>query len=308
MSTHIKSLKLSNRLIAAPLAGLSDYAFRKIALNAGVGLVFSEMISAAGLSRHEKKTTYMTLIRDDTPIAIQIFGSNPTELACSAALLQNNGAAMIDINCGCPVPKVIKQGSGAALLKNIELLKNIIQAVRQAITIPLSIKIRSGWDKPNFIEVATMAWNEGVDLITLHPRTQKQGFSGRADWTHLKQLKSVSPIPICGSGDITEAADIDNMITTTQVDFVMIGRGLIGNPWIINEYLNSPHLVTSKIRLEALRHHCRLLAELYGEKKALFHIRKYITKYTKGLLNAGHYRQLATTISTIADFEKAYHE
>ena len=304
----IGNLELKNNIIAAPMAGFSDYPFRKLALEAGVGLVYSEMISATALYRKDKKTAAYADIRDDRPIALQIFGNRIEELVFAAQYVQDRGADIVDLNMGCPVPKVIKQSAGAALLKDLGHTAKVLEALRKVIKTPFTIKIRSGWEDINFLETAKIAEACGVDMITLHPRTRKQAYTGFAKWEYLKELKNSVKIPVCGSGDVKTAIDIEKMQKETGVDFVMVARGLIGNPWIISDYLKGKQELTEEARKKVLIRHFELLEQTVGEYKAVRLIRKYVSKYLKGVNNVAYYRTAVNSIQSTEEFMSLFGE
>ncbi len=273
----------------------------------GAGLVFSEMISAKGLIYAGARTR--ELLRsspEEQPLAIQLFGSEPEALAEATKLIRED-AELIDLNLGCPVNKVVRSGAGSALLKDPGQVKAIVRAVRAATDLPLTIKIRSGWDLQtvNFLEIGRIAEGEGVDAITLHPRTRNQGFSGHSDWDHIRQLKDALGIPVIGSGDITTPLEAVSMMDTTGCDAVMIGRASYGNPWLIRDTVRlfkgeSPHPPPSlqERKLAALTHH-DLQIEFAGERKALYEMRKHFCWYVRGLKGAASFRAAINQAATL---------
>jgi nifR3 family TIM-barrel protein len=221
------------------MAGITDLPYRRVMKAFGAALVFSEMVSANGVVRNGTRSLELVnSSADERPLAIQIFGDDPQQLADTAKLLEER-AELIDINCGCPVNKVIRSGAGSALMREPARIGKIVATVRKAVSVPLTIKIRAGWDHAtlNYLEVARIAATEGADAITLHPRTRSQGFSGKADWALIGDLKAELDIPVIGSGDILTAADAERMLSETGCDAVMIGRGGYGNPWLIRNIL-----------------------------------------------------------------------
>ncbi len=235
----IGSLKLINPIISAPMAGVSDLPYRLIMKRHGAALVFTEMISANGLFYNGQATRELLNSRfEEHPLGVQLFGDTPERLAEAVKQVENCGD-LIDLNLGCPVNKVIRSGAGSALLREPVKVARILSAVRRATSRPLTIKFRSGWDSDsiNFLEIARIAAAEGVDAVTLHPRTRAQMFGGQADWQHIKTLKEKLSVPVIGSGDLFSAECIKTMFEETGCDAVMVGRGGYGNPWIVTQAL-----------------------------------------------------------------------
>jgi tRNA-dihydrouridine synthase B len=233
----IRDVVIDPPLILAPVAGHTDSIFRQaIKSLGGCGLVVSELVSTEGMTRHQAKTEYLTRFEDaERPISIQIFGSDSARMAESAAMVEAMGADIVDINLGCPVKKVVKQGGGSNLLRELPLLEEIFTAVRKAIKAPLTVKIRSGWDHDsiNAVEVLKLAENCGVEALAIHGRTRSDLFSGRADWGIIARVKENARIPIIGNGDVFTPADARRMFQETGVDGIMLGRGVLSNPWLI---------------------------------------------------------------------------
>ncbi len=308
---QIKDLILPSPIILAPMAGITNLPYRRIMKSFGAGLVFSEMISANGMIRDGQKTQLLLKShQSESPLGIQLFGDDPTVLAQAAKMVADAGS-MIDINMGCPVKKVVRNGAGSALLQDPERVKNICKAVRNTYSGPLTIKIRSGWDEQsvNFLEVGKIAENEGVDAITLHARTRSQGFSGHSAWSQLAELKNALNIPVFGSGDIFTPEDGIKMFQETGCDAIMIGRGGYGNPWIIRQILDliegrkytTPD--PDEICLTALDHLDLHLAQ-FGEHKALLEMRKHMSWYARGLSGASHFRSALQQITTISQLQE----
>lgn len=295
---NLNNLTLDNPVFLAPMAGISDLPYRIIMKRFGAGLVYSEMVSAKGLIYSGEKTRdILRSTPEERPLAIQLFGSEPQDLAEATKLIEDDGE-LIDLNLGCPVNKVIRSGAGSALLKDPERVKQIVSAVRAATDKPLTIKIRSGWDLQtlNFLEIGRIAEGEGVNAITLHPRTRSQGFSGHSDWDHIRQLKESLNIPVIGSGDILTAQDAAKMMESTGCDAVMIGRGSYGNPWLIRDTVqllkgaaSLPEPSLQERKLTALTHH-DLQIHYAGERKALYEMRKHLCWYVRGLKGAAQFR------------------
>lgn len=263
----------------------------------GASLVFSEMISANGLIRDGRKTRLLlTTQQDEFPFGIQLFGDSPAVLAKAAEMVIND-ASLLDINMGCPVKKVVRSGAGSALLQEPRRVGQILAAVRKIYPGPLTIKIRSGWDEQslNFLEIGQIAETEGVDAITLHPRPRSQGFSGKAHWEHITELKSVLNIPVFGSGDIFNPEDGLLMLQQTGCDAIMIGRGGYGNPWLISQILalleGKTMLYPSPMeKFQVASHHLQLHREQFGDKKTLLEMRKHLCWYARGLTGASNFR------------------
>jgi len=293
----IKQLQLSSRIILAPMAGITSLPYRRIMKSFGAGLVFSEMISANGLIRDGQKTHQLLAShKDEFPLAIQLFGDDPAVIAKAASLVIDNGA-LLDINMGCPVKKVVRSGAGSALLREPHRIGKIVAAVRKVYPGPLTVKIRSGWDEAsrNFIEIGHIVEAEGADAITLHPRTRSQGYSGSACWKQIGELKVAVNIPVFGSGDIFTAENGLQMFQQTGCDAIMIGRGGYGNPWLIRQIAallkgHSPLFPTPEEKLQTALHHLRLHKEQFGEKKAFLEMRKHLCWYARGLDGASHFR------------------
>lgn len=295
---QIGTLRLDNPVILAPMAGITDLPYRLIMKRFGAALVFTEMISANGLFYNGAATA--ELLRSapaERPLGIQLFGDDPQRLAEAARRIEAH-ADLIDLNCGCPVRKVVGSGAGSALLRDPALIARIVAAVRQATTRPLSIKIRSGWDEQNrnFTEIARLAQAEGVDAITLHPRTRSQMFGGRAAWQEIAALKEAVSVPVIASGDIFTADDAYSVLTTTGCDGVMVARGGYGNPWLIGQIL--ARLAGRQLpppspaeRIAMAREHLALFLDHYGPARALVHMRKHLCWYTHGMTNAAPFRQ-----------------
>lgn len=293
----IQSLTLANPVILAPMAGISSLPYRRIMKSCGAGLVYSEMVSANGLVRDGAKTQHLLITHpEEYPLGIQLFGSDPQVLAEAISRLREP-PAVVDLNMGCPVKKVIRSGSGSALLQDPKLIARILKAVRRRVTGPLTIKIRSGWDihHINFLDIGHIAQEEGVDAITLHPRTRCQGFAGRADWNHISELKQALDIPVFGSGDIITVDDGIRMYRETGCDGLMIGRGGYGNPWLIqqiNDALQGKQITCPSAidKLAMIQRHIDLHCEQFGEDKALLEMRKHISWYARGMEGASQFR------------------
>ena len=312
MFAGINSLR--GKPLLAPLAGISNLPFRLIARSFGCALAYTEMISANGLIRNTDKTfEYLKTCAADKPLGMQIFGADPQLLAKAACIACEHGAALIDINMGCPVKKVIKTGAGAILMKDPGVVACIITAVKKAVLIPVTVKIRSGWNRSsiNAVEIARIAEDSGADAVTVHGRTADQGYSGRADWKVIAAVKEALHIPVIGNGDIWQPQDAVRMMTQTSCDAVMVGRGVLGNPWIftgINQLLAGreedcmPSLVQ---RYEIIEKHWSMEAEYCGSQTAARNFRKHLLWYTKGLEGSSRFRNL---VSALPDRESMHSE
>ncbi len=312
---NIGTLKLDNPIISAPMAGISDLPYRLIMKRHGAALVFTEMISANGLFFNGKATRELLKTHsEERPRGVQLFGESPKRLAEATKLVEDCGE-LIDLNFGCPVRKVIRSGAGSALLREPDKVARIIAAVRSATTLPLTIKFRSGWDHDsiNFLEIARIAAEEGVDAVTLHPRTRSQMFAGQAEWQQIKMLKEALSIPVIGSGDLFCAEDVKSMFAQTGCDAVMIGRGGYGNPWIISQALDllagRPIVQpTSAERLAVVRNHFKLSLETFGPQKTLGQMRKHLSWYVRGMENAAGFRAQINQTKTIAEMSSQLEE
>ena len=311
----IGALALKNPIISAPMAGISDLPYRLIMKRHGAALVFTEMISANGLFFNGKVSREMLMSRsEEHPLGVQLFGEEPARLAESVKQVEDCGE-LIDLNLGCPVRKVIRSGAGSALLRDPAKVARIVSAVRLATSLPLTIKFRSGWDHDsvNFLEIARIAVEEGVDAVTLHPRTRSQMFGGQADWQQIKSLKESLSIPVIGSGDLFTAECIKTMFEQTGCDAVMVGRGGYGNPWIISQALEllAGRPVTQPTpaeRLAVARSHFELCLETFGPQKTLGLMRKHLCWYVRGMENAAGFRMEINQTKTIAEMNDRFED
>lgn len=297
----IKDLEIKNNVVLAPMAGISNSAYRTIIKDMGCGLIYAEMVSDKAIAYGSKKTIEMLYMTDyERPIAQQIFGSDENSFVTSAKYIyENMKPDIIDINMGCPVPKVaVRAQAGSALLKNPEKVRKIVQEVVKAVPVPVTVKIRSGWDEKsiNAVEIAKIVEEAGASAITVHPRTRAQGYSGKANWNVIKQVKEAVSIPVIGNGDIKSCYDAKRMIEETGCDAVMIGRGVLGNPWLIREcvdYLENeivPKKITVEEKINMIKHHIELLKKTKCDKLALLEIRSHATWYLKGINNSSNLR------------------
>lgn len=295
---QIGTVNLENRLVMAPMAGITNLPFRLMVKKLGAGLVTSEMVSAIGLSSgKEKSREYLKNHPAEKPLAIQIFGSNAQAMARAAQMAVEAGADLVDINMGCPVKKVVKTGAGALLLKDRKRVAEIVSTVRLSCPVPLTVKIRAGWspDNPVAVDIARVIEDCGADAVTVHPRFATQRYSVPADWTIISRVKKYLKIPVIGNGDIFQPSQAGKMREETGCDGVMIGRGAIGNPWIFNQIqdlgqgrpIHKPNLSE---RRAFIMEHFQALSNPMGPHRAARHMRGLLLWYTKGLPHSSRFR------------------
>ena len=311
----IGNVKINGNVFLAPMAGTTDIVFRKICKEYGASFVYSEMVSAKGLYYKDKKTSeLMEIDKSERPCAVQIFGSEPEIIAeIIPKVIEISNPEIIDINMGCPTPKIVNNGDGSALLKNPNLIGKIMKSAVLASPVPVTAKIRKGWDNDsiNAVEVAKILEANGAAAIAVHGRTRAEFYSGKADYNIIRDVKSSVNIPVIGNGDIFSPTDAKRMLDETNVDAVMVGRGAQGNPFIfrqINEYLSTGEVkfyptAKEKIAL-ALTHTSSLVSQL-GEHRGICESRKHIAWYIKGLPNTS---LLKTRIFTLNRFDDVYTE
>ncbi len=298
---RIGNIEVVPPIILAPLAGFTDSAFRQIVKEFGAGLVYTEMISSMGIFYKNRKTMDITHFeKTEKPIVAQVFGSEPDKISYAAEFLEDRGFDAIDINMGCPTPKIIKNGAGGALLKNENLIKEILCKTRKVIHIPLMIKIRKGFyeGENRVVQIGHIAENEGVDAIVIHSITVKEGFRREAeDWECIKALKSSVKIPVVGNGGIKTEEDVKNMFEETSADGVMVGRAVLGKPWFIKsavQYVENgtKFALSLKEKLNIILEHINLATEERGEDIAVREIKKALPFYIKGVKNAAYFRHI----------------
>ena len=295
----IGNLNLDNRVFLSPMAGVTDLPFRLICKEQDCGMLYTEMVNAKALCYDDQNTKKMLKIEEEEhPVAIQIFGSDPEYMGGAAKILNSYPNEILDINMGCPAPKVVKNGDGSALLKNPELAAKVLKAVVGNSEKPVTLKIRKGWDDTciNAVEIAKIAEDCGISAIAIHGRTREQYYSGKADWDIIRQVKENVSIPVIGNGDVFEVEDAINMLNQTNCDAIMIGRGAQGNPWIfkrINHYMQTGEILpnpTAEEKINTAIEHMKLAVAEHGEYVAVREMRKHIGWYIKGLKNSARYR------------------
>ncbi len=307
----IRDVSIDPPLILAPVAGHTDTLFRQaIKELGGCGLVVSELVSTEGMTRQLERTLHLTRFQDsERPVSIQIFGSDPERMAESASLVQEMKADIVDINLGCPVKKVVKQGGGSNLLRDLPLLESIFKAVRKAVTLPLTIKIRTGWDRSstNAVEVLKLAEDCGVDALAIHGRARCDMFSGKADWSIIARVKQNARIPVMGNGDVFAPPDAERMFRETGVDGVMIGRGVLSNPWLIRQCFD--HLRGQAVVPVTLRQKAGFMTAFLDRVRrespapiALGKMKKMGGYLSKGIPGGSHLRELMHHSRTVEEF------
>ena len=301
----VGNVELRNNILLAPMAGITDLPFRLICEKYGAGLCCTEMVSSKGIYYNDAKTKLLLNVdREKRPVAAQLFGSDIEALKFAAKNV-SEVVDIIDINMGCPAPKIVKNGDGSKLLLNLELVKQIATEVVKASKVPVTVKIRKGWDSNNIVAVETAKILEeaGVAAITIHGRTREEYYSGKADWDIIKKVKEAVNIPVIGNGDIQSKEDAERMLKETNVDGIMIGRAAIGNPWIFEEIINylegkEQRMITKKERLDTIIEHINLAVEEKGEKIAIKEMRKHLAYYIKNMKDASRVREKINTIDT----------
>ncbi|MBX7247058.1 MAG: tRNA dihydrouridine synthase DusB [Candidatus Sumerlaeaceae bacterium] len=337
----IGGVELRSRVIPAPMCNVSDRAYRGLARRMGADLVFTQMISSEGLTRNDEGTRRILDIEgEEPPVAVQMLGSNPQVLAKAAQILEAEGAAIIDLNMGCPARKVTGNDCGSALMRNPTLVAEIVRTISKAIKVPFTVKMRAGWNDKDIsaIELARICEGEGAQAVSLHGRTREQGYKGEADWSLIARMKETLTVPVIGNGDVTSPADAVRMIRETGCDGVMIGRGLIGNPWLqraceaamqdyqegriadesavpgddLVEIENDDGLATIRVpyymrevsideRLNLIIEHTKMMVESKGEHRGVMEMRKHSQQYIKGIPGGKTLRQKLMKVEKFED-------
>ncbi|MBO5975744.1 MAG: tRNA dihydrouridine synthase DusB [Oscillospiraceae bacterium] len=311
---QIGNIKLEGKLLLAPMAGVSDLAFRHICREMGAAMVYTEMVSAKALSYGDKKTrTLLASIPEDKPIAAQIFGHEPEVLAETAPMaVEYSGADILDINMGCPVGKIAGNGDGCGLMKDIELARKIIEAVVKTAGVPVTVKFRKGWDKGsiNAVEFGKMCQEAGAAAITVHGRTRVQMYEGQADWDIIREVKNAVSIPVIANGDIFSGEDAEHILRYTGCDGAMIGRGSFGDPWIFRDGNAAiageeiPPRPSVAERMDTVLAQIELSAEMRGERLACLEARRHMAWYLRGVPYSGAYKSDIVKIETLEDMRK----
>lgn len=295
----IGNVELKNKVFLSPMAGVTDLPFRLICKEQNCGMLYTEMINAKALCYDDENTKKMLKIEDEEhPVAVQIFGSDPEFMGRAAQIMNEYPNEILDINMGCPAPKVVKNGDGSALMKNPKLTEEVLKAVVKNSEKPVTLKIRKGWDdnSVNAVEIAKIAEASGISALAIHGRTREQYYSGKADWDIIAEIKQNINIPVIGNGDVFTVEDSINMLEKTNCDAIMIGRGAQGNPWIfkrINHYMQTGEILpepTLEEKINTAKKHLGLAVQEHGEYIAVREMRKHLAWYIKGLKNSARVR------------------
>lgn len=310
MKLTIGNVEIENPVILAPMAGVTDLPFRLLCKEQGAGLLCMEMVSAKAIYYNSKNTEeLMRIMPDECPVSLQFFGSDGDIMAEMAKRIEERSFSILDINMGCPVPKVVNNNEGSALMKNPKLVEEIVNKVSRAIKKPVTVKIRKGFDQAheNAVEIAKIAEAAGAAAITVHGRTREQYYSGKADWECIRAVKEAVKIPVIGNGDVVDALSAGRLLTQTGCDGIMIGRGAQGNPWIFREvtsFLESgiiPERPTTAEVRRMIEKHAALQLSIKGEYVGVREMRKHLAWYTAGYPNSARFRQLINTMETMEE-------
>lgn len=317
MKLKIGNVELENNLILAPMAGVTDQPFRRLCKEQGCGLLYTEMVSAKAIFYNSKGTSELLAVSDEErPVAVQLFGSDPGIISEMACRIEDGPYDLIDLNMGCPVPKVVNNHEGSALMKNPGLVEQILTALVKRVSKPVTVKIRTGFDEANInaVEIASIAESCGVAAVAVHGRTRAQFYSGKADWSMIRAVKKAVRIPVIGNGDIFTPEDAERMLQETGCDGLMLARGARGNPWLFRRtrhYLETgvmlPEPTAAEIAAMILRH-ARLQIELKGEEMGMKEMRKHIAWYTAGLPHSAAVRRKCNQLVTISQLETMLRE
>ncbi|MFP4697205.1 MAG: tRNA dihydrouridine synthase DusB [Eubacteriales bacterium] len=312
---RIGNVEIPNKIFLAPMAGVTDLPFRLLCKEQGCGLAYTEMVSAKALSYNNKNTeVLLATVEEERPVAVQLFGSDPELLSEMAKRIEKYPIDIIDINMGCPVPKVVNNNEGSALMKDPNLIGEIVRQVSSSIKKPLTIKIRKGFcdSKVNAVEIAQIAEENGASAIAVHGRTREEYYSGRADWKIIKKVKESVSIPVIGNGDVFSPIEAKELFEATKCDAIMIGRGAQGDPWIFKRvlhYMKTEKLLPKPILDDIINmflKHARMLIDLKGEYIAVREMRKHASWYTKGQHNATQLRREINNATTYEELEKTF--
>lgn len=313
----IGNVELKNKVFLSPMAGVTDLPFRLICKEQNCGMLYTEMINAKALCYDDENTKKMLKIEEEEhPVAVQIFGSDPEFMGRAAQIMNQYPNEILDINMGCPAPKVVKNGDGSALMKNPKLAEEVLKSVVKNSTKPVTLKIRKGWDdnSVNAVEIAKIAEASGISALAIHGRTREQYYSGKADWDIIAEIKNAINIPVIGNGDVFTVEDAQNMLEKTKCDAIMIGRGAQGNPWIfkrINHYMQTGEILpepTLEEKINIAKKHLNLAVEEHGEYIAVREMRKHIAWYLKGLKGSAKVRDEINKITSYEDVIRRLNE
>jgi nifR3 family TIM-barrel protein len=314
---RIGNIEISPSVVLAPMAGITNHSFRVICRQFGAGAVWTDMISSYGIHYRNQKTLDMfDWTEEERPVAVQIFGADPAVMATAAELVEQSGADIVDINIGCPVPKVRKTGAGASLIENFDTARKVMSAVVKAVRIPVTIKTRKGIDDSTVTapDLARAAEDCGVAAVSIHGRTAAQGYSGSADWKVIAEAKKAVSIPVIGNGDVRSPEDAKRMFDETGCDGIMIGRGCLGNPWLFRRtmhFLKTGELLPEPSyaeRIEIAREHLRLMVDLHGEDRGVREMRGQIAWYIKNMPGVARSRNILALAGTMSEMESALSE